>query len=60
MRLEPVELGERPRIDEKLDPLAGGQLPDTVLLLEPLCASAELGSGVVLVELFDLLVERQD
>ncbi len=60
MQLEPIELGEGSRIDEELEPLTGRQLSDPVLLLDPFGAPAELGSGVVLIELFDLLVERQD
>ncbi len=42
---EGVELGERPRVDEQLDPLARGQLPLRVLLLIRVAAPVH---GVVL------------
>ena len=43
---EPVELFERARIEEQLDPLASGQLAGGVLALEPIGAAAKLGAPI--------------
>ena len=40
---EPVDLGERPLVEEELDPLPSGPLPGVVLAGDPLRPPAELG-----------------
>jgi hypothetical protein len=59
MRLEPIEFGERAGIEQQLDPLARGQPSGGVLPIDSLRAARNLRTGVVLVELFDLVLERQ-
>jgi len=52
MRDELVDFLERARIEEQLDPLAGGQAAAGVLLVEPLLAAAELGAPLEVRENF--------
>ena len=55
---EPVDLLERPRIEQELDPLAGGELArfvlpaKTLLPATQLGAAIEIGEGVVGVQAF--------
>ena len=48
-----AELGERPFVDEQVDPLARRELLLRVLAGDPLLAAAELGLGAPLVEVLD-------
>jgi len=45
MRDELVELFERARIEQQIDPFARGQLAGVVLPAQPLLAAAELGAA---------------
>jgi hypothetical protein len=56
--LEAVELGERAGIEQQLDALARGQLAALVLSVDARLAAAELGLGVQLFELLELVLER--
>ena len=46
MRDELVDFLERSRIEEQIDPLAGGELARLVLPPEPILAAAELGAAL--------------
>jgi hypothetical protein len=59
VQLEAVELLERPGIEQQLDALACGELPEAVLALDAIGAAAELGPRVELVEPLEPLLERQ-
>jgi hypothetical protein len=57
--LEAVELAEGSGIEENLEPLPRRELPRPVLPLDSLGPPSELCAGVQLVELLDLLLDRQ-
>ena len=48
-----AQLGERPVVDEQVEPLARGELLLRVLARDPLLAAAELGLGAALVQVLD-------
>jgi hypothetical protein len=57
--LEAIELRERARIDQQVDALASRQLAPLVLRVDPILATTQLGLSIELVELLELLLERQ-
>jgi len=59
MHLEAVVLAERSGVEEQLDSLARGELPRFVLALNPLRAPTLQSPLVELLELLDLLFDRQ-
>src|SRR5207237_10800306 len=52
-----VDLGERPRVDEKVEALACRFLAGLVLTSDALVPPAKLGRGVTTVQLFEALLE---
>ena len=56
---EAVELREGAGIEQELDALARGELAGRVLTLDAILPAAELGAGVQLLELLELVLERQ-
>ena len=59
MGLEAVELAKGAGIDEQLDPLACGELALGVLPVDAILATPELGLGAELVQVLELLLDRQ-
>jgi hypothetical protein len=56
---EAIALAEAAGIEQQLDPLAGRQLAGLVLALDARRAAALQGAIVELLELLDLLLDRQ-
>ena len=54
VRHEPIELHERPGIEQHVEPLAGGHLAFVVLRLDTVGSAAELGLGALLLQQLQL------
>jgi hypothetical protein len=59
VRLEAVELLERSGVEQQLDSFPRRELAGLVLALDAIEAAAQLGPGIELVEVLELLLDRQ-